>query len=99
MKRFLAVSLSILAVVFGLGLILFTISFGHCSAFGGRCPRDTWFDFEIFSTALTGAAVAIGVPTAVFSGGTRNRRITRTVVSGGVAGLLVGGLVTSITYA
>ena len=63
--RKLRVAGGVLAVLFGLGLILVVSAVGHCSAFGGTCPSDPppLWDDDVFGTTFIGAFIASAVPT------------------------------------
>ena len=93
--RALRILVSVIAIVVGLGIVLVTIAVGHCSAFGGRCPSSTSWDWEVFGSAAGGGAIAAGIPT--FLAAPSLRRIGLALAAAAAAGALVGLLAIAIT--
>ena len=77
--------------VVGVGWVVFVAAAGHCSAFGGRCPRPSSLNGEVFRLAAMGAALAVGAP--VFIVRPTRRRFLLALGIAALAGVLVGGLV------
>lgn len=86
---------SALAVVIGVGIVLFTIAIGHCSAFGGRCPRDPAFQDDVFWSAAAGTAIAIGVPMILHRPSWR--RLTLALIAAAMGSVLIGLFAVSVT--
>jgi VanZ family protein len=82
------VIVSVLAVVGGLLALLVVLAVGHCSAFGGRCPREPAFQDDVFWTAAFASAVMVGVPVYLFR--PSRRRLAIALVIAAVVGSLVG---------
>jgi hypothetical protein len=86
--RVLRVLASGAAVLAGLGLVVVVVAVGHCSAFGGTCPRQSGFPADVFRPAALGGALAAAVP-----GYLREpswRRLVRSLVIGLVVGVGIG---------
>jgi hypothetical protein len=54
--------LAVAAVIVGLGTVLLVLAVGHCSAFGGTCPRQSGFPDDTFRLAALGGGLAVAVP-------------------------------------
>ena len=91
----LRVIVGVSAVVAGALIVLVVAAVGHCSAFGGTCPRASTLDGDVFGGAAMGAALAIGVPMWMVR--PTRRRFLIAVGAAVVAGLLVGVLVLAAT--
>ena len=91
----LRVVAGVASVVIGVGIIVLTAALGDCGFFGGSCPREPWFDEDIFSAAAFGAAIAVGVP--MFVSNPSSRRFVTSLVTSLVAGAAVGLAVVSAT--
>jgi hypothetical protein len=74
-------------VVIGLGIIVLTAAIGDCGFFGGSCPREPWFDEDVFRAAAFGAAIAVGVP--MFVSNPSSRRFVTSLGAGAAVGLAV----------
>ena len=83
------------AILIGAFVVMATATLGHCSAFGGRCPRPNTFDGEIFGGAAIGMALAVGVP--MWMHRPTLRGLLRAVVVATLVALPVGVLVMAST--
>ena len=83
------------AAVVGAIVVLVVAALGHCSAFGGRCPRGSAFDAEVFWSAASATAAAVAIPVYLYRPSTR-RLVIATLV-GVLVGLAVGAAVTAST--
>ena len=88
-------AVAVAAVLIGVALVGAAALGGHCSMAGGTCPREPGplADDDSFRLAALGAAIAVGVPFAIFWRG-RHRWLVAPVMALG-AGLLVAALVRS----
>ncbi len=86
------------AVVVGLGLILLAVTFGDCSAFGGRCPADPPppLEDDVFGMAAVGGALLVGVPVLLTAPSWRRLGVAAVAALG--AGLLIGMLARSLAH-
>ena len=91
----LRVFVGVSAAVTGVLMVLVVAAIGHCSAFGGTCPRPSTLDGDVFGGAAMGAALAIGVP--MWMARPTRRRFLIALGAAVVAGLLVGALVMAAT--
>ena len=90
MRRLLAGTAIVVAVVVGLSMIIVAMAVGRCDAFGGRCPaepRPLWED-DTFGTSAFGAALVVAVP--VFLSRPSKRRFVLAVAVGLAAAMFVG---------
>ena len=80
----------VVAIVFGLGLVLVVSAVGHCAAFGGRCPAEPppLFEDDVFGSAALGGFIAIGIPVWLARPSFRRLRIALPVGLG--AAVLIG---------
>ncbi len=87
-------AVAVAAVLIGVALVGAAALGGHCSMAGGTCPREPGpLADDSFRMAALGAAIAVGVPFAIFWRG-RHRWLVAPVMALG-AGLLVAALVRS----
>jgi hypothetical protein len=77
-----------LAICAGFGLVVVVTAVGHCSAFGGTCPREGGFPADVFRMAAFGGAVAVAVP--YYLKQPTRRRLAASGAVGVVAGAAVG---------
>lgn len=91
----LRVTAAIVSIVAGSLIAVVAGMVGDCAAFGGSCPREPAFDFEVFRFAAAGTALAVGPPIYLFRPG-RRRFILGLVVALGSAAI-VGAMVASAT--
>jgi hypothetical protein len=90
LRRLLAGTAIVVAVVVGLSMIGIAMVVGQCDAFGGTCPAESpplWED-DMFGTAASGALLAVAVP--VFLSRPSKRRFVLALVLGIAAALFVG---------
>ena len=92
--RAIRLLLSLAAVVTGLGIIVLTMSLGHCS-FVGDCQRAPAFDSEVFWSSASGAVIAVGVP--VYLSKPSWKRLMISLVSAGAVAAIVGFAVVYVT--
>lgn len=87
--RWLRGTTAVAAVVVGGFIVLATATLGHCSAFGGRCPRgSSSIDAEVFWGVAAGTAIAVGVPLWMRS--PSRRGLLRALLIAAPVALLVG---------
>jgi len=55
----LRITVAVAAILIGGMITLVTAAVGHCSAFGGRCPRPDTFDGDVFRGAALGTWLAV----------------------------------------
>lgn len=77
--------------VIGVGIVVVVAALGDCSAFGGRCPRPSNLDGDIFGSAAIGAALAVGVP--MFVARPSRKRFLVSLALAATIGCLVGAVV------
>ena len=90
LRRLLAGTAIVVAVVVGLSMIVVAMAVGRCDAFGGTCPAEPpplWED-DTFGTAAFGAALVVAVP--VFVSRPSKRRFVLAVAVGLAAAVFVG---------
>jgi len=93
--RVLRVVIGVAGAVIGGFVVLVAVALGHCSAFGGTCPRAAAFEPDVFGSAAIGAAMALGVP--MFVHRPSRRRFVVALGAATVAALIVGFLVNAAT--
>jgi hypothetical protein len=91
----LRVVTAVSAVVVGGMIVMITAAIGHCSAFGGRCPRPSTFDGDVFGGAAMGTMLAVG--TALWMRRPSWRGLLRAVVIAALVSIPVGVLVMGAT--
>lgn len=79
---------AVAAIFIGLGTVVLVMAVGHCSAFGGTCPRQGGFPEDTFRLAALGGALMVAVP--YYLRRPSWKRLAAAVVLAVVAGGLVG---------
>ena len=75
--------------------MLITAALGHCSAFGGRCPRPNTLDGDVFGGAAMGMMLAVGGP--LWMRRPTWRGLLRALAIAALVALPVGALVMAAT--
>lgn len=87
--------MAVVAVLVGGMIVLFATALGHRSTSGGRCPRPSTFDGDVFGGAAMGTMLALGG--ALWMRRPSWRGLLRAVVIAALVAIPVGALVMGAT--
>jgi len=87
----LRIVVAVSAIVIGGMIALVTAAIGHCSAFGGTCPRPgSSMNGDVFWGVAFGIAIAVGVPLWMRSPSWRG--LARALLIAALVALLAGSV-------
>lgn len=92
LRRPLAIATSVIAILWGLVLIIAAATLGGCSAFGGTCPRDPppLLEDDVFGMSASGAFLAVFTPLLLLR--RRSWRHAAQAAAAGAAAAIIIGL-------